>query len=100
MHSQAARPVPFRPEFCPICVHFDARLNRCRGFAASAWPRPILAIFDGESTSICERFSPRDTRTGSWNTEGTMESSTRGAPGSAEDDAPGKVEEAIHLQPE
>ena len=57
---QAAPRIPFRPQHCPQCRWYLARLHRCRAITSEPTLdlRPLLAEYKGESQVPCNQYEP------------------------------------------
>jgi hypothetical protein len=57
---QAAPRIPFRPQHCPQCRWYIARLHRCRAITSEPTLdlRPLLAEYKGESRVPCNQYDP------------------------------------------
>ena len=57
---QAAPRIPFRPEHCPQCRWYVARLHRCEAITSEPTLdlRPLMAEYRGLSEVPCNQYDP------------------------------------------
>lgn len=51
-----AESIKYRPDHCPSCMYFYARINRCRGFKRGG----MQAMFEGETSEPCTKYRVAD----------------------------------------